>query len=145
MRRCRVEAKNVTKNQLLKLVNSKKRNVLFAGISLNLNITKKESEICMFQGWIFKKQGALNIQMLRLGCCLPLSKFLATRLPVGFIQLSFHPWLKTLITPLACRLHKFSVSNACGFFNSVQLYKKQDKESVFVKCPFCISPVTTLV
>jgi len=44
-----------------------------------------------------------------------LSKFLFTRLPVGFIQLSFPPWLETIITPLVCRLHKFSVSNACVF------------------------------
>ena len=50
MRRCRVEAKNVTKNQLLKLVNSMKRYVLFAGINLNLNITKTERAKCMFQG-----------------------------------------------------------------------------------------------
>jgi len=50
MRRCRVEAKNVTKHQLLKLVNSMKRYVLFAGKNLNLNITKKESEKCIFQG-----------------------------------------------------------------------------------------------
>jgi len=49
-RRCRVEAKNVTKNKLLKLVNSMKRYFLFAGINLNLNITKKEPEKCMFQG-----------------------------------------------------------------------------------------------
>jgi len=48
-----------------------KRYFLFAGINLNLNIAKKEPEKCMFQGWIVKKQRALNIQMLRLGCCLP--------------------------------------------------------------------------
>jgi len=50
MRRCRVEAKNVTKNKLLKLVNSMKSYFSFAGINLNLNITKKEPEKCMFQG-----------------------------------------------------------------------------------------------
>ena len=43
-----------------------KRYVLFAS-----DIMKKESEKCMFQGWIFKKQGAVNIQTLSLGCCLP--------------------------------------------------------------------------
>jgi len=28
----------------------------FAGTNLNLNITIKELEICMFHGWIFKKK-----------------------------------------------------------------------------------------
>jgi len=48
--RCREEAKNITKNKLLKLVNSMKRYFLFAGINLNLNITKKEPQKCMFHG-----------------------------------------------------------------------------------------------
>jgi len=34
-----------------------KRYFLFAGINLNLNITKKEPEKCMFHGWIFEKKG----------------------------------------------------------------------------------------
>jgi len=31
-----------------------------------------------------------------------LSKFLTTRLLLDFIQLSFPPWLKTIITTLVC-------------------------------------------
>jgi len=57
MRRCRVEAKNVTKNKLLKLVKSMKRYFLFAGINLNLNITKNSQKNACFRDESLKNKG----------------------------------------------------------------------------------------
>jgi len=47
-----------------------KQYFLFAGINLSLNITKKSQKNACFTDESLKK-GALNIQMLGLGCCLP--------------------------------------------------------------------------
>ena len=59
--------------------------------------------------WIFKCWGLVLV------CPIPIK--ISGNAPVrGLIQVSFPPWLKTLITPLVCRLHKFSVSTACVFF-----------------------------
>ena len=116
----------------MKLVNSMNRYFLFAGLNLNLNITKKEPEKCMFHGRGFEYS---NVEAWLLFAP-SLSKFLATRLPVGFIRLSFYPWLKTIITPLVCRLHKFSVSNACVFFRCVITKCGSRENKLFVRLVF---------
>ena len=44
---------------------------VFADLNLSIIIQKEAPEKCMFHGHCLQKQGALNISMLRLGCCLP--------------------------------------------------------------------------
>jgi len=44
---------------------------VFADLNLNIIIQKEAPGKCMFHGHCLQKQGALNISMLRLGCCLP--------------------------------------------------------------------------
>ena len=67
-----------------------KRRFLFAGINMNINITKKVPENACFTDEFFKKRGFeySNVEAWLLFAP-SLSKFLATHLPVGFIQLSF--------------------------------------------------------
>ena len=62
----RVEAKNFAKNTLL---NSTKIVFLFAVLNLNLIIQKKRQKSARFMD-VLSKQGALNILILRHGCCL---------------------------------------------------------------------------
>jgi len=94
-----------------------KRYFLFVGINLNLNITKKSSQknACFTDEslkkglWIFKCWGLVVV-------CPILIKISGNTPARGLHSGKFSPWLKTIIMPLVCRLHKFSVSTACVFF-----------------------------
>ena len=68
----RVQARNITKNKLLKLVNWTKMDFLFAVLSLNWIIQKKAPKMDVLL-MILWKQGVLHVQVLRLGCYFPQS------------------------------------------------------------------------
>jgi len=54
---CKVKCQNITKNKLLKLVNSRKADFLLAGLYVNISIQKKRQKKEHFMDECFKNKG----------------------------------------------------------------------------------------
>jgi len=118
----RLKARNFTKNKLLKLVNLTKICFLFAGINMT-HIQKKAPKRHILWMMLQKTKG-IEIQMLRLRCCLPpLLKFLATRLCT--------PLLVFDKTPV--QLH-FAVVNCSDAVMSVFYSPVLTRSLIFLNC-----------
>jgi len=103
------ETWNVTKNKLLKLVNSVKANFLFAGLNLNTIVQKKMLDECTFYGWCFKNKGQKKLKCWDSVVVCPLSKFLSTRLLPVITPPRFsrkHCWHNRRNTVLNAVLHR---------------------------------------